>query len=94
MLLIFFSCRVFNIRCICLNVYSSRSLVSNVALWNTLSLMRRQFEEDIWMLVGDFNVILYHSYKLGGNQNLFGGIKSLANFVHFDELMDIDLRGH
>lgn len=54
--------------------------------------MREAFRSLCWIVVGDFNISLYPSEKRGGVEGFFDGMQDFVDFVHNNELMDVELK--
>ena len=75
------------------NVYTPNSKWGRKALWTEISNQRNFFEEDNWIVIGDFNAPLKENEKWGGSQTLLDSRIDLLEFIDQHTLHDIDLYG-
>lgn len=70
-------------------MYAPTLMVGRKLLWASLNQMREAFKGLCWIVVGDFNVSLYPLEKRGRIEGFMDGMQ---DFVHNNELMDVELK--
>lgn len=75
------------------NVYAPNSKWGRKALWEEISIQRKFFVEDNWLVIGDFNTPLKDSEKWGGSQTNLDNRLDVMNFIDLHLLHDVDLHG-
>lgn len=78
---------------ICTNVYAHNTKWGRKALWSEISNQRKSFENENWMVIGDFNTPLKDNEKWGGSQTQLDNRIDLMEFIDKHILYDIDLHG-
>ena len=63
------------------NVYGPNSKWGRKAVWTEILNQRKSFEEDNWIVIGDFNAPLKEHEKWGGSQMLMDSRIDLMEFI-------------
>lgn len=74
------------------NVYAPTTMLGRKMLWASLNQMRDTFRGICWIVAWDFNVSLFPSKKRDGIEGITDGMQYFINFVHKNELMDVELK--
>ena len=75
------------------NIYAPNTKNLRKKIWDTLSHIKSNDYFGRWIIVGDFNVLLYDHEKKGGNVSQLEGRLDLMDFINKEGLMDMDLHG-
>ena len=75
------------------NVYAPNSKWGRRALWEAFMNQRKDFVDENWTIMGDFNTPLKENKKMGGSQTNLDNKLELMVFIDSHLLHDMDLHG-
>ena len=84
-------------KCFVVNVYSKCDLPAKKRLWENLVLIKNTFDDGIWCVIGDFNVVSSSGDRRGVNEEVSSGrileMNFFNSFLLEVELLDLDPLG-
>lgn len=75
------------------NIYAP-NIIERRRIWDFLRGHRSSSNIKPWFIGGDFNTPLNLEDKYGGCLNLIRGMNELRDFINFEKLIDLPLKGH